>query len=490
MYDIKGWDPIFLHQKDYYSDNNEGSSKNIVLLNIANSEIPGLNPYIVNSSNRVVGNWEIGIGSPNNEYVNYKFGEKILYNGYTKEQYEKTGNCTVEYYDNGLATKSYTYDEKWNKKYCLLQYLKNSFVVNNILYNRRKHDEMCPYIMYKNRLDHLIANYPFKIMWIFQNPNTYKVYYQNINDDGKVILKYLDRAINVSRFCRYGRSKTFSYNTTIRLNDNDFTQYSEDKTILEYIPRTIKEFIFKSAARNTVRIGITGGGVSNYLIGPETITNENSSLGTRTFYFTNDMLLNEEMNEYIDKYGNNDETMIKNIIVAQYNAQCVTYNFAKLLFQKTRDSNFMFKNDNNDFYTKWKNFRTSASDFNINNLCDQLSITNTYKVADPIVFSKGYSNTCYMLTECKLLGHPIIFNSKDKSYSVARENNATFLIKEIYDYLFGDDQYFVIAKFNKYSDATFIVDGIGVTNALYDVNTSAKLYEVFPYLKADFISLF
>ena len=226
------------------------------------------------------------------------------------------------------------------------------------------------------------------------------------------------------------------------------------------------------------------------MIGPETITNENSSLGTRTFYFTNDMLLNEEMNEYIDKYGNNDETMIKNIIVAQYNAQCVTYNFAKLLFQKTRDSNFMFKDDNNDFYTKWKNFRTSASDFSINNLCNQLSIANTYNVADPITFSKGYSNTCYMLTECELLGHPIIFNSKDKSYSVARENNATFLIKEIYDYLFGDDQYFVIAKFNKYSDATFIVDGIGVTNALYDVNTSAKLYEVFPYLKADFISLF
>lgn len=230
------------------------------------------------------------------------------------------------------------------------------------------------------------------------------------------------------------------------------------------------------------------------MIGPETITNENSSLGTRTFYFTNDMLLNEEMNEYINKYGNNDETMIKNIIVAQYNAQCVTYNFAKLLFQKTRDSNFMFKDDNNDFYTKWKNFRTSASDFNINNLCDQLSIANTYKVADPITFSKGYSNTCYMLTEYSknsaLRGHPITFNSKDNSHSVARKNNATFLIKEIYDYLFGDDQYFVIAKFNKYSDATFIVDDIGVTNALYDVNTSAKLYEVFPYIKADFISLF
>lgn len=228
------------------------------------------------------------------------------------------------------------------------------------------------------------------------------------------------------------------------------------------------------------------------MIGPETITNENSSLGTRTFYFTNDMLLNEEMNEYIDKYGNNDETMIKNIIVAQYNAQCVTYNFAKLLFQKTRDSNFMFKNDNNDFYTKWKNFRTSASDFNINNLCDQLSIANTRKVADPITFSKGYSNTCYMLTEYSkngvLTGHPIIFNNKNNSYSIARENNATFLIKEIYDYLFGDDQYFVIAKFNKDSTIDFTVNG--VTERLFNVDPSVKLYEVFPYLKADFKSLF
>jgi len=488
VYDIKGWDPIFLHQKDYYSDNNEGSSKNVALLNITNSEIPGLNPYIVNSSNKVVGNWEIGIGSSNNEYANYKFGEKILYNGYTNGQYEKTGNCFVEYYDNGLAGKTYTY----NEKYYLLQYLKNSFIVNNVLYNRRKHNELCPYIMYKNKLDHLITNYPFKIMWIFQNPNTYKVYYQNINDNGKVVLKYLDRAINVSRFCCYRTTKVLDYNTTIRLNDNDFTQYNEDKTILQYIPRTIKEFIFKTAARNIIRIGITGGGVSNYLIGPETITNENSVLGTRSFYFTNDMLLNEEMEEYIDEYGNNDEVMIKNIIAAQYNAQCVTYNFAKLLFQKTRDCNFMFILDDGNFYTKWRNFRTSASGFNINNLCDQLSIANTYNAADPITFSRGYSDTCYVLTEylknSALNGQPIIYNTNTRGHHVARSNNATFLIKEIYDYMFGDDQYFAIAKFNRDSEEKFTFNHN--TARLYDVDTNAKLYEVFPYLKPIFKSLF